>query len=140
MPAPNIRFYAVSIHNFAASTVILEELQHAVERARNGEGISDVVILQTRDALSTMVDAARAMLAATVAAGGVRYDDLAAEVADILVSAGPTHCAKGRDLLTVAVTREVAALETFLLGQKLDSVSDVTEAKNALARIAKGGA
>lgn len=141
MPAPDLQFYATSIHNFAASTIILAELQHAVERARNGEVIPGAVILQAGDALSTVVDAARAMLADVVVAGTVTYDDLAAEVANVLASGvAQQHCEGSYALLVEAVAHEVAALERHLAKQKEDTVLDVTEAKEVLARIAKRGA
>lgn len=140
MPAPNIRFYAVSIHNFAASTVILEEFRHALERARKGEAIPSRVVVQTYDALSTILATARALLA-DVAADSTVYGALTEEVANLLRDdVLAQHCANGRDVMAKAITAEIAALGLHLDRQKGDEVSDVGEAKNILARIAKGGA
>ena len=141
MPAPNIQFYACSIHNFAASTIALEEFRHAIERVREGEAVPGGVVAQTYDALSTMIDTARALLADVAAADGTVYGALTEEVTNLLRDGVlAQHCANGRDVMVEAITAEIGALGLYLDRQKGDEVSDATEAKNALARIAKGGA
>lgn len=140
MPAPNLQFYACSIHNFAASNIVLEEFRHALERAREGEAIPGGVVAQTYDALSTMLDTARALLADVAVADGTVYGALTEEVANLLRDGVLTqHCTDERDIMVEAITAEIVALGCYLDEQKSNEVSDVTEAKNALARIAKGG-
>lgn len=142
MPSPNLRFYAVCLHNFAAACLVRQAAKAALTEDLSADDYKGYVT-EMCEALSAILDNARPLFADAVKAGFVAMEALPAELADITegVRSLPPPAAGCPDLLVKEIAMELAALRAHITEEgaeaRADLVPSLAEAQAVLDSIAK---